>query len=115
MVDPDDTNDIRAVEAGLDLHEWQSERASVEEEASDAPDAAVSRLADLVHRMLRARGYHVDDPVASGGDEPELVVGYQAARETAERAELGQASRAEVEAALEELRAIFDTLAAAHP
>jgi hypothetical protein len=108
-------DDIRALESGLDLHEWQSERASIDEEAADAPDAAVSRLAELVHRMLRARGYAVDDPVAREGDEPELVVGYLAARETAERAELGEASRADVESALEELRAIFDTLAAEHP
>jgi len=114
-VNPDETNDLRALEPGLDLHQWQSERASIEEEAGDAPDAAVSHLADLVHRMLLARGYAVDDPVAREGDEAELVVGYLAARETAERAELGGASRADVEAALEELRTTFDTLAAEHP
>lgn len=114
-MNPDETDDIRALEPGLDLHEWQSERASIDDDAGDAPDEAVRRLADLVHEMLVARGYDVEDRVAREGHEPELVVGYVAARETAERAELGEASRSEVETALEELRTIFDTLATAHP
>ena len=57
-------------------------------------------------------GYDVTDPVARTGDEPDVVVSYLAARETAERAELGEASRGEVEAALDDLRSVFDTIAA---
>jgi hypothetical protein len=72
----------------------------------------LSELAELVERMLVARGYDVTDPVARAGDERDVVVTYLAARETAERAELGAASRGDVEAALDDLRSVFDTIAA---
>ena len=99
-------------ESGVDLHLWESAWASIAEDAEDDPDAAVSHLADLVHRMLVASGYAVDDPVAREGEDPEIVRSYLSARETAERAELGAASRSEVELALEDLRDIFDALGA---
>ena len=98
-------------EPGLDIHEWQSRWASIEDDVADDPDAALSQLADLVQSVLRERGYAIDDPVASRGDEAEIVASYRSAREAAERAELGEASRTEVTDALDELRAIFDSLA----
>ena len=100
-----------APEPGLDIHEWESRWASIEEDADGDPYAALSRLADLVKQMLVTSGYDVDDPVAREGEEPELVVTYLSARETAERAEPGAASRSEVDLALEDLRAVFETLA----
>jgi hypothetical protein len=99
-------------EPGVDLHDWESMWASVAQDAGDNPDAAVSQLADIVQRMLLARGYHLGDAVAVGGDEPEIVVTYLAAREATERAEIGEAPRAEVESAIDDLQAIFDTLVA---
>ncbi|HZN22008.1 MAG TPA: hypothetical protein VFB57_05565 [Gaiellaceae bacterium] len=108
----DDGETLRAVDPGQDLHEWQSTRASLEEEAESSPDAVLSELAELVERMLVTRGYDVADPVARAGDERDVVVTYLAARETAERAELGEASRGDVEAALDDLRSVFDTIAA---
>lgn len=102
-------------EPGLDLHVWESAWASVEEDLETDPAAALSQLADIVERMLLARGYHLDDPVARGGDDPEIVVTYRAARETTERAELGEASRADVEAAIDDLRALFETVTAERP
>jgi hypothetical protein len=99
-------------EPGLDRHAWESVWASLEEDLRDYPDAAVSQLADLVEDMLLARGYAVNDPVESAGDEPEIVVTYRAAREIAERAELGDASRAEVETAIDDLRILYETLLA---
>jgi hypothetical protein len=98
-------------EPGLDLHEWQSRWASIEEDAQDDPDAALSQFAEVAEQMLRANGYDVDDPVQLEGDEREVVASYVSARETAERAEVGEASRGEVENAIEDLRAIFDTFA----
>lgn len=97
-------------EPGLDLHEWESAWASVEEDLETDPVAALSQLADIVERMLRSRGFHVDDPVAAGGDEPEILVTYRAARETTDRAELGEASRAEVGTAIDDLRIVFEAL-----
>jgi hypothetical protein len=102
-------------EPGLDLHEWESTWASVEEDLDANPAAALSQFADLVEQMLRAGGYHVDDPVAEGGDDPEIVVTYRAARETAERAELGSASRSEIGTAIDDLRVLFDTLKTTRP
>ncbi len=102
-------------EPGLDLHEWESAWASVEEDLEADPAAALSQLADIVERMLRARDYDLDDPVAVGGDEPEIVVTYRAARETSERAELGEASRADVGTAIDDLRILFDTLTTERP
>ena len=66
------------------------------------PAGALSRLANIVERMLRARGYDLDDPVALVGDEPEVMVTYRAARETTERAELGAASRTDVGTAIDD-------------
>jgi hypothetical protein len=97
---------------GLDRHEWESAWASIEDDLRDDPDAAVSELADLVEDMLLARGYDMRDPVERAGDEPEVVATYRSARETAGRAKLGDASRGDVEAALDDLRAIYDTLLA---
>jgi hypothetical protein len=98
-------------EPGLDLHEWQSRWASIEEDLRDDPGAALPQLVGIVEEMLRAKGYDVDDPVQLEGDEREIVASYRSARETAERAEAGGASRADVEIAIEDLRAIFDTFA----
>lgn len=102
-------------EPGLDLHEWESVWASVEEDLEGDPAAALSQFADIVERMLLERGYDVGDPVAVGGDEPEIVVTYRAARETTERAELGEASRADVGTAIDDLRVLFDTIATERP
>jgi len=100
---------MRWDEDGSDLHSWNSQWASIAEDAADDPDAAVSQYAELVERMLEANGYAIGDPVARQGEEREVVATYVAAREVAERAELGSASRSEVEQAIEDLRSVFDT------
>jgi hypothetical protein len=104
--------DREGSEPGFDVHEWESTWVSIDEDADDDPDAALSQFADLVERVLAATGYTVTDPVARQGEEPEVVVTYLAARDTAERAELGTATRSEVEQANADLRAIFDSLLA---
>lgn len=103
---PDD-----AEQPGFDLHDWESRWASIEEELGGNEPAALSLLAELVERMLVANGYALGDPVAESGDEPEVVVAYRSARETAERAELGTASHDEVEVAIDDLRELVSTLA----
>lgn len=52
------------------LHEWESEFASIEPDLADDPDNALVELTSLVGRMLAARGFAVDDPVADDGEEP---------------------------------------------
>jgi hypothetical protein len=70
---------------GLDRHEWESELASIEDDLRDSPVETLPELADLVGRMLEERGYVLDDPVVREGDEREIVVEFQAAREVADR------------------------------
>ena len=94
----------------LDLHGWESEWASIEQDADGDPDAALSLYADLVEGVLEATGYAIADPVARQGEEREVVVTYLAARDVAERAELGEATRSEVEVATDDLRSVFDSL-----
>lgn len=96
-------------EEGADVHSWESQWASVAEDADADPDAALSQYADLVEQVLEANGYAVRDAVAREGEEREIVTTYLAARETAERAELGDASRSEVTQATEDLRSVLDT------
>lgn len=95
---------------GYSLHDRQTVWASIEDDVEDDPDAALGELADLVERMLLAEGYAIHDPVEGAGDEPEVIATYLSAREVAERAELGDASRSEVETAIEDLRSIFTSV-----
>ena len=97
-------------EPGLDEHAWRSTWASLEADEALDPAAALSQYAELVEGMLVSRGYDVGDPVARSTDEPELVVSYLSARQVAERAELGGASREEVRTAIDDLRAVFEEL-----
>jgi hypothetical protein len=102
-------------EPGLDLHEWESQWASVAEEQDGDTSAALSQYAEIVEHMLVARGYNVADPVETAGDDPEIVRTYAAAREVVERAGADDASRADIGDAIEDLRALFETLTAARP
>jgi hypothetical protein len=96
-------------EPGLDLHEWESELASIEEDLADDPDTGLTAFHDLVGRMLTARGFSIDDPVADDGDEPEVVRQFRAAREIALRVDAGQdVEREDVLDAIEGLRAVYD-------
>jgi hypothetical protein len=99
-------------EPGVELHDWESVKASIDEDIADDPDAGLSQLADLVHRMLVESGYAIDDDVAGRGAELEVVLAYRSARETTERAELGEASRGDVESAIDDLRDVFAALVA---
>jgi hypothetical protein len=79
-----------ATEPGLDRHEWESELASLDDDLRDSPAEALPELAELVGRMLEGRGYDLDDPVAREGDDREVVAQFQAAREVADRADVGE-------------------------
>jgi hypothetical protein len=96
-------------EPGLDRHEWESELATLAEELREAPAEALPELADLVERMLEERGYDLDDPVVSDGEEREVVAQYRAAREVADRVERGEdVDPGDVADAINGLRSLFD-------
>lgn len=77
------------LDPGLDRHAWETELQTLEPELADAPAEALPELADLVQRMLEARGYDVSDAVARESEEREVVAEYVAARETSDAVERG--------------------------
>lgn len=98
-------------EPGLDLHEWQSEFASIEDEIADDPDHALLELTRLVKRMLTARGYDVADPVADEGEEPEILASFRAAREVARLVDAAaDVEEDAVASAIEDLHGIYEYL-----
>ena len=72
------------LEPGIDRHEWESEWEVLEPLLEDGPAETLPELDDLVARMLVARGYDVDDPVARAGEEREVVAEFLAAHEVAD-------------------------------
>ena len=102
------------LEPGLDRHEWESEWQALEEQVADAPAEALSDLDDLVARLLDARGFAVDDPVVSEGDDPEILAEFRAARETTRLVDAGAdgISPGDVAAAVNGYRAVYEHLIA---
>lgn len=102
------------VDPGLDRHEWEGEWQSLEEQLADAPRETLPALDDLVARMLDARGFAIDDPVAAEGDDREVVAEFRAARETTRLVERGSddVSPGDVAAAVNGYRAVFEHLVA---
>ena len=81
---------IRVVqEPGLDRREWETEWQALEDQLGDAPADALPEMHDLIARMLNARGYALDDAVASEGDDPEILAEYRAARDITRLVEAG--------------------------
>jgi hypothetical protein len=100
-------------EPGLDRHEWESERASLDPELRDSPREALPELADLVQRMLGERGFELEDPTTLEGEEREIVEAYRAARETADRIERDEdVDPGDVADAVNSLQGVFDTVVA---
>lgn len=98
---------------GLDLHEWESEFASIEPDLEEDPAGALSELANLVERMLTARGFAVDDPVADDGEEPEVLAQFRAAREVSRLVDAAaDVDPGDLADAINGLRAIYDYLIA---
>lgn len=95
-------------EPGLDRHEWESELASLDEDLRYSPAETLPGFADLVRRMLEERGYDLDDPVVRDGDDREVVARFLAAREVADRIDLGEdVDPGDVGDAVNGLRALF--------
>ena len=78
------------LEPGIDRHEWETEWAVLEPLLEDEPAETLPEVDDLVARMLDARGYAVDDPVARQGEEREVVAEFFAGREVADALRRGE-------------------------
>jgi hypothetical protein len=68
-------------EPGLDIHEWESEWASLEDDIADSPETALPVVHDLITRMLRERGILDDNLVVAEGADPDWFRTWEAAKE----------------------------------
>jgi hypothetical protein len=96
-------------EPGLELHEWETRWSELDAMMKDDPAGALAAACDVAETMLTESG------VASGadGENDELLAGYRAARETADRVERGEdVDPGDVGAAIENLRGLYDTIRA---
>jgi hypothetical protein len=95
-------------EPGLDLHEWETRWQELEPLLEDDPSSALPEACDVVEQVLGERGIGLE---RLGGENDELVAGYEAAREVADRLERGdQVDPGDVGAAIANLRGVYDAL-----
>jgi hypothetical protein len=97
---------------GLDRHEWESELQALEDQLAENPAESLPELDALVARMLEETGFAIDDPVASEGDDPEILAEFRAARDITRASERGaeDVSPGDVAAAINGYRAVFDSI-----
>jgi hypothetical protein len=89
-------------EPGLDLHEWETRWAELEEELEEDPAGTLSEACDLIAQMLGDTDW-----------SDELEKAYAAAREVSDAVERGdEVDPGDVAAAIENLRSIRETLRA---
>jgi hypothetical protein len=95
-------------EPGLDLHEWETRWAELQDEVADDPVEALAEMVRFVQQVLEERGFQLDEPVTAQGEDPDVVRDFLAAREIAAAAEEGGADPDDVATALEDLQEIYD-------
>ena len=95
-------------EPGLELHEWETRWNELEPMLEEDPASTLPEMCDFVEQTLVESGVAVDEV---GGENDEVLMGYRAARETSDRVERGEdVGPGDIGAAIENLRAIYDTL-----
>ena len=94
-------------EPGLDLHEWETRWAEIQEALAEDPATALPLACDEIERLL---GLH-DEGVPSQSRSSELDASYAAARETADRYEQGlDVDPGDLGAAIDDLRSVRDAI-----
>ena len=105
--------DAIVVEPGVDAHIFETEWAAAWEDVPGEPVESLPVLDDIIRRMLVAAGYHPDDPVASEGDEREVLDRYKAVHEAILADEFGDdPDDDDVADAIEALTDVYKTLSA---
>jgi hypothetical protein len=99
-------------EPGLDKHEWESQWEQFEDDLKTSPAEALPEVDRLIEEMLDARGFAIDDPVVSEGDDRDVVQEFLAARETTRRVDADEddIDPGDIAAAVNGYRSIFDYL-----
>ena len=99
------------LEPGLDRHEWETEWQSLEPLIVDSPAEALPEVGDLIERMLLARGFAVNDPVAVEGDDRDVIAEFLEARRITELVERGESvDPGDVGAAVTGFRNLYEFL-----
>ena len=103
-----------ASEPGLDVHEWQSEWASLEDDLADSPETALPQVHELIGRMLRERRILDESFVSVEGADPDWVRTWEAGRDLVARLENPEleVERQDVLDQIEEYRELFEALLA---
>jgi hypothetical protein len=106
-----------AWEPGLDVHEWESEWASLEDDILDSPETALPVVHELITRMLREREILDDNLVVAEGADPEWFRTWEAGKELVELLDGadGDVDRQDVLDQLAEYRTLFEALIAERP
>lgn len=95
---------------GLDLHEWETRWADLQEQAADAPDEALPEVVRLVEEMLTDRGFDFENPVVVEDESRDIVADFLAARDIARAAETNAVEAEDIQTALDDLAEIHDFL-----
>ena len=97
-------------EPGLDIHEWQTEWASLEDDLADSPETALPQVHVLITRMLMERQVLDESLVARGGADPDSVRTWDAGRDLVARLEDPEldVERQDVLDQIEDYRALFE-------
>jgi hypothetical protein len=99
------------LEPGLDKHLWESWWAQFDDDVQTSPAEALPELDGLIAQMLEARGYAVDDPVVSEGDDRDVVADFFSAREITRAIEQGKELDPEdVQTAIQNYRELYEYL-----
>ena len=101
-------------EPGLDVHQWESEWASLEDDIADSPETALPLVHELVTRMLKERRILDDNLVVAEGADPDWFRTWEAGKElVAVLDDLDtDIDRQDIVDQIEEYRALFYALVA---
>jgi hypothetical protein len=99
------------VEPGLNKHEWESQWQEFEEDLESSPAEALPEVDRLIHEMLEARGYAIDDPIVREGDDRDIVAEFSAAHEITQLINNDEdVDPGDVAAAVEGYRSLYEYL-----
>jgi hypothetical protein len=98
-------------EPGLDIHEWETEYADLEERMRDDPSDALFELDELVARMLVANGFPLREQEGETEIEPETIREFLEARRITQLVgEAEDVDPGDIAAAIDAYRELYDEL-----
>jgi hypothetical protein len=99
-------------EPGLDVHEWESEWASLEDDIADSPETALAYVHELITRMLKERRILDDSLVVTEGSDPDWVKTWESGAELVRKLDDPgvDVEREDIVEQIANYRELFDTL-----